>query len=523
MSGLPESLAHLPPEQQRALLAELLRRKAAAATSHPLSRGQRDLWLWYQISAQTSRTEFNVIFAWAIRSPLDVEALRRAFQTVVDRHAILRTVFGEQDGQPVQRVERQQPVHFNVTDATGWSAEQLRAELDERAHQRFELEKGPLLRADLFVGRAEPVLLLAIHHIAIDMWSLSILLDEVGQSYSAYRQGKAPVLPPLERQYPDFVRWHDQLLASTEGQRLRDYWQNALRSAQPVAQLPTDRPRPAVPVFSGACHAFTLEAELTERLKDLARQSRTTLYAVLMAAFQVLLFRYTRQEDLTVLTLTVGRQGADWAGVLGYFINPVALRTDLSDNPPFFTLLEQVHQRLMAALDHQLCPFSLVLESLSEPAPGEPRLTDIFFVFQKSHRFGMERVAPGREAASAIGVPAAGESGAQLVLGSGDLVLESFPLAWRANQRFVLQLMMVEAGGALSGVFQYAAELFDPATVARMATHLTVLLEGIVAAPQTPIAQLPLLSAAEQQPAPKRLTPDLRSRLQQALRKKESP
>ncbi|WP_218081860.1 condensation domain-containing protein [Anthocerotibacter panamensis] len=511
----------LPPDQQRALLAQLLRQKAAAP-SFALSPGQQDLWLWHKIAAQTRRIEFNVLFAWTIRSTWEAALLQQAFQTLVDRHATFRTTYGEANNQPFQRVHRQQKVHFVVTDAQSWPADQLQQAVGDLAHQPFDLEQGPLLRVQLFTrGTTDPVLLLALHHLAIDMWSLSILLDELGIVYTTLKHGIAPSLPPLARQFTDFVGWQTDLLHSPAGQRLEEYWREQMTGAIPVA-LPTDRPRPQQPAFGGACHGFVLEEALTQGLKDLARRLRTTLYAVLLAAFEVLLYRYSRQEDLSVITMTVGRKGADWSGVIGYFTNAVPLRVNLRGNPPFTTLLEQVHQRLMAALEHQLYPALSELAHLRPKAQtGQPQLTDIFFVFQKSHRFGMERVSSDREAASPIGVPAAGDTGAQVTL--GELVLESFPLAWRADHRYILELMMVEAGGSISGVFQYATELFDPQTVERMAQHLTVLLRGVLDQPDTPIAHLPLMTAAEQPKPPRKLPAQLRNRLEKALHDKENP
>jgi natural product biosynthesis luciferase-like monooxygenase protein len=451
---------------------------------HPLSAGQKALWFLHQLAPES--TSYNIVGAARIRTDLDVAALRRSFQTLVERHACLRTTFTTQNGEPFQRLHHQMELSLYQEDASAWSDSLLDEQLAGQAHKPFDLEKGPLVRVVVFTRSAqEHLVLLAVHHIVSDFWSLAVLLDELGDLYPAERRGTKQVLEPLPFNYIDFVRWQSEMLASREGERLWSYWKNQLAGDLPVLNLPTDRPRLPVQTYRGASHPFKLEAQLTEDLKQLSRLHRATLFMTLLAGFQTLLYRYTNQEDLLVGSLTAGRGSAGWAGLVGYFVNPVVLRADLSGLPAFTVFLDRVRQTVLAAFDHQHCPFPLLVERLQpERDAARSPIFQALFILQKAHLLDADGLAS----------LAVGESGARVML--GDLPLESMKVKQQAAQ-FDLTLVMAEVNGCLSGSIQYNTDLFDATTMVRMAGHFQTLLKGIVEEPDHPISTLPWLTAAE--------------------------
>jgi amino acid adenylation domain-containing protein len=460
--------------------------ETTADEEHSLSHGQQALWFLYRLAPESAA--FNLSGAARIRAGLDVPALRQAFQSVVDRHPALRTTFDTVQGKPAQRAHPRMDVAFAEIDATGWSEGALEERLAAESQRPFDLTTGPLLRVSLFSrARREYVVLLALHHIVADFWSLAALTHDLGQFYHASTAGTPPALPPLALAYTDYVRWQTGLLAGPEGERLWSYWQRQLDGDLPVLNLPTDRPPPPIQSFQGDTHSFRLSTELTAALNALSREHSTTLYMTLLAAFQTLLYRYTEQKDILVGSPTAGRARPEFAGLVGYFVNPIALRTDFSGDPPFTALLHQVRQTVLAAFEHQDYPFALLVERLQPTRDASrPPLFQTMFALQKSHLSGEQGLTSF----------ALGEAGARMRLGA--LELESVIVPQRASQ-FDLSLMMAESGDQLAGSLQYSTDLFDAATVARLSGHFVTLLESIVAQPEQSVAALPMLSAGERE------------------------
>src|ERR1035437_6188890 len=272
MSQISQRTADLSPREKRTLLAQLLRKKVSASQPfYPLSDNQQGIWFLSQFAPESSI--YNVSFAARIRSDLDIPVFRRAFQALVDRHPSLRTTTAVHSGKPVQQIHEYQPVHFEETDASIWSEDELQTRMVEETQRRFDLERGPVMRVSLFTRSAsEHILLLVIHHIVVDFWSLAVILNELGVLYLAEKAGRPAALPPLDLQYTTFVRWPAEMLASPAGERLWDYWKKQLADPLPVLNLPTDRPRPPMQMFRGAQHAFTLNDELARRLRALAER-----------------------------------------------------------------------------------------------------------------------------------------------------------------------------------------------------------------------------------------------------------
>ena len=455
-----------------------------AKTEYSLSYGQRALYFLHQLAPESPA--YNIVGVVRIRSELDVPALQRAFQTLVERHPSLRTTFDAPHGQPVGRVHEQIEVYFHEEDVSTWSESSLSQRLVEEAHCPFNLEQDSLLRVSLFTRSArEHTLLLTVHHIVTDFWSLAVLVDELGMLYQASKNGTQASLTPPALQYADYVCWQTEMLASPEGEKLWAYWREKLAGELPILNLPTDRPRPPVQTYRGASHPFKLSAELTDRIKTLSCARGTTLYMTLLATFQVLLYRYSGQEDILVGSPTTGRSRAALAGLVGYLVNPVVLRANLAGNPTFEEFLSQVRQTVLDAFEHQDYPFALLVDRLVPVRdPSRSPLFQVMFVLQKAH-------LPERESLAAF---ALGETGARMKL--GELELESFALEQRVAQ-FDLTLTIAEVDGVLSASWQYNTDLFDAATIARMAEHFQTLLFGAIPNPQQPISTLPLLTDAE--------------------------
>jgi amino acid adenylation domain-containing protein len=487
MSQTSQRTADLSPDEKRTLLAQLLRKKVSGSKSfYPLSDNQQGIWFLSQFAPESSI--YNVNFAARIRSDVDIPAFRRAFQALVDRHPSLRTTIAVHSGKPVQQIHEHQPVHFEETDASTWSGDELQTRLVEETQRPFDLERGPVMRVSLFTRSAqEHILLLVIHHIVVDFWSLAVILNELGVLYAAEKAGRPAALTPLDLQYTDFVRWQAEMLASPAGERLWDYWKKQLAGPLPMLSLPTDRSRPTIQMFRGAQHAFTLNDELARRLRALAKAEGATLYMVLLAAFELMLYYHTGQEDILVASPMAGRSRAEFEGMVGFFANPVVLRANLSGNPTFRAFLGQVRQTVLAALEHQDYPTLRLVQRLRPPRDlSRPPLCQTMFVLDKPHRV-TEQAVPAFTR---------GETGLRMDLGG--IVMESIPLERRAAT-LDLVMLIIEATGSLSTSIRFNTDLFDAATIARMAGHFHALLESVIRDPAAAIGDLEILTDAERQ------------------------
>ena len=276
----------LSPAEKRLWLGQLLREKAKQGLVFPLSHGQRGLWILNQMDASSAAC--NIHFPSRIRSPLNIPALARSLQSLVDRHPSLRTTFESRAGLLVQRVHETMAVTFDRIDATSWSEKQLRQHLDVEVHRPFDLEQGPLLRTHLFT-RAENdhILLTTAHHIVLDFWSVIVLLQEIRDTYPAECDGRNPPPAPKSSDYADFVRWQADLLAGPGGQRLRSFWKQHLEGVPHVLELPTDRSRPPSFTYRAGGVPCSISADLTRQLAALAVEQKATLYTVLLSTLQV--------------------------------------------------------------------------------------------------------------------------------------------------------------------------------------------------------------------------------------------
>ncbi|HSF41157.1 MAG TPA: condensation domain-containing protein, partial [Thermoanaerobaculia bacterium] len=422
----------------------------------PLSFAQQRLWFLDRMAPGASLYHMPALLR--LTGPLDVAALAAAFSGVVRRHEALRTTFPVRGGEPRQEIHPPRPVPLPVVDLSGVPEEETwRLGLAE-ARRPFDLAAGPLLRALLLrLGPEEHVLAVTMHHIVSDGESAGILVRELAALY-----GGAP-LPGLPVQYADFAVWQRRWLEGPVLESQLAWWKERLAGAPPVLPLPTDRPRPAVRTGRGGRHAFAVPPDLGAALRDLAAREGTTLFVLLLAVWQALLGRLTRQEDLLVGTPVAGRRQAETENLIGFFVNTLALRADLSGDPSFQELLRRVHGSTLAALEHQDLPFERLVEELN---PGRSLahtpLFQVAFTFQ--HASPVPRELQG---------------------------LRLRPLPLEPEAKFDLELTLTETDEGLAGTLDYAADLFDPSTAASFAGLYGDFLREIAAELRLPEAGIP--------------------------------
>jgi amino acid adenylation domain-containing protein len=465
------------------LLASLLRdRTNQASYTDQLSHGQKALWLLHRRFPEGAA--YNTAFAVWVRSNVDVSALRAALQTLLDRHVALRTTIVSDQGKLVTRIAAHQELCFTQPDVRGWSLAAIERQVSEDYRRPFDLERGPMLRVGLYTRQDdEHVLLLTLHHIICDAWSMWLLMHELSVLYPACLAGVAAELEPVRVQYPDYVAWQNRLLAGPEGERLWQYWRDRLGGELPVLALATDKVRPATQGSRGASHFFRIDPALRLDLLEVGKAEGATLFMTLLAAFQVLLHRYTGQTDIIVGSPAVGRNNPDVATCFGYFANPLPLRADLSGDPTFRSLLSQVRHTVLDALAHQDMPFSLLIERLQPKRdPSRSPVIEAMFVLQRP---------PHSE-------PFLGQlcgEGAGVVRWGG-LDVEPFPLPQMEGQ-FDLTWEAVEGPHGLSCALKYNPDLFEADTIRRMEGHLKTILSSVIEHPEQRVGRLSLLTAFE--------------------------
>ncbi|MGY2180315.1 non-ribosomal peptide synthetase [Pseudomonas agarici] len=439
----------------------------------PQSLAQNRLWLLWQLDPHSSA--YTIPGALRLRGELDQAALRRSFQQLIDRHESLRTRFYERDGQALQRVDADAAFELRLIDLGDLPADQretrARQIRENEAHTPFDLEKGPLLRVTLMrLDDQEHQLLVTMHHIIADGWSLNILLDEFSRLYAAASQGQVAELTPLPLQYADYGSWQRQWLAEGESQRQLAYWQVQLGAGQALLNLATDHPRSAYKRRSAARLSLRLDAPLSEALRQTARAYEATPFMLLLATFQSLLHRYSGQRDIRIGVPSANRPRLETQGLIGFFINTLVLRVELDPCQPFADLLAQTRQATLEAQANQDLPFEQLLEAF--PEAREQGLFQVMFNHQQRDLDALRRL-PG-------------------------LLAEELP--WHSREaKFDLQLHSEEdRHGRLSLAFDYADELFEEATIARLAEHFVSLLQQVTNRPQQAVGELSLLTASEQ-------------------------
>ena len=460
-----------------------LQRIARTDTSvFPLSFAQQRLWFLDQL--QPGSAYYNIPGAFSIKGSLDVVALEQSINALIQRHEALRTTFAMANEQPVQVIVPVLHVPLPVTelssigDASVQATEVARLVRAE-ARRSFDLQRGPLLRATLLrLQPATHVLLLTLHHIVADGWSANIFFHELHVAYTAHVTGHPPVLPELPIQYADYALWQREWLQGAIVEEQLAYWRTQLLGIPPVLNLPTDHPRPAMQTFQGAMSSFALSPSLTARLKALSQQESVTLFMTMLAAFQVLLARYSGQDDIAVGTPIAGRTRVQTEQLIGFFVNTLVLRTDLSGNPAFKEVLARVREISLEAYMHQDLPFERLVEEVQpQRSLSHSPLFQVLFMLQTVAT--MAPVTPDRSEPPNLSLEPLG-------IGSG-------------TAKFDLSFDLLETPEGIEGVMEYNTDLFEATTIKRMLSHYAIILESIVADAEQPIAFLPLLTTSERQ------------------------
>ncbi|RAP57228.1 non-ribosomal peptide synthetase [Oleiagrimonas sp. MCCC 1A03011] len=444
-------------------------RKVVREARIPLSFAQRGLWFLAQMDGASAA--YNIPFELSLRGPLDTRALRRALDRILERHEALRTTFTLLNGEPVQRVEPAEAHGFPLIECEANTPDDVARLAQEEEAASFDLERGPLIRGRL-VHEAEELytLLVTVHHLVSDGWSMGVFADELSALYGAYAKEIADPLPPLPVQYADYAIWQETHLAGRMLEAQSAYWKAKLAGAPELLTLPTDHPRPAEQRYEGGTLPFTLDPSLTEALQDLSTRHGTTLFMTLLAAWAILLSRFSGQEDIVVGTPTANRGRTEIEGLIGYFVNTLALRLDLSYEPSVAEFLRQVKACALEAQGHQDIPFEQIVEQVNPTRSlAYNPIFQVMFVWGDA--------------------------------GTGDLAFPGLQAQVRRQadyriSKFDLTLSVKPSASGLDAELEYATALFEPETIARIADSYRTLLEGLVADDQRSVSRLPLLSGA---------------------------
>ncbi|HEX6718720.1 MAG TPA: condensation domain-containing protein [Pyrinomonadaceae bacterium] len=446
------------------------------SSAFPLSRAQRRLWFLNQL--EPGSTFYNITSAARLKGRLNFEAMVQSFDKIVQRHHILRTTFSNQQGEPMQSVQQELGVRIPLLDLSELPVSEREHEAmlfaTQEAQRPFDLSHGPLLRVcALRMAEDEHIFLLVMHHIISDAWSVTVLLRELAILYTSYANGVAPSLPALPMQYGDYAVWQREWLKRGTLAEQLSYWQRQLAGAPPLLTLRPGQTRPAVQSYQGAHQKFLIAAEVEEGLKNLSRQEGVTLFMILLAGFQTLLHFYSGEDDIVVGTDVANRSRAEVEGLIGFFVNQLVLRTDLSGGPTWRELLGRVREVALGAYAHQDVPFDKLVEVLN-PARN----------LSYAPLFQVKLVLRNKQSEERR---------------IGNLEWEMVEVETGTAQ-FDLVISMMSTAAGLTGTVEYNTGLFDAAWINRMLGHYQLLLSEVVAQPEIRLSHLQeLLATADKQ------------------------
>ena len=451
----------------------------------PLSEGQKALWFLHRLAPESSA--YNLVFSGKFRPLLDIEAMKTAFALLFERHPLIDVTFTMKDGEPMQVVQKGRTIDFREHDCTAMDVEQLKATISEHADRPFNLERGPVIRLELFRTADEAhVALLSMHHMISDAWSVAVIIQDLIEYYFSTKAGRTPQVESLDASYADFVNWEKAHLESDAGERMFDFWKEHLAGAPTAIDLPTDRPRPAVQTFNGATYGFQLDEELTESVDQLAKANSVTLFTTLLSGYDVLMHRYCDQDDIVVGVPLAGRNQPELQSTVGYYINPVPMRSTVEENPSISEYLEANSERVNGALENQQYPLARMVDRLNVVRdPGRSPLFQVSFTMEK---------VPGIDD-EGIAVFLIGQGGHTFNV--GDLTMETIDLTTRQAQ-FEITLTLEEAGGQLFGCWQYNRDLFDEETIKELCGLYEQVLREMTENPDQKVSELNLLPSGDE-------------------------
>lgn len=482
---LTNEIEKLDLNEKKALLGELLNRSLKGSDQEfPLSYGQEALWYLFKLSPQSPA--YNEVYAWKITGNLKVNALKRSFNLLISRHDSLRTNFKIVEGKPVQVIRDVIDLPFEEKSISHLKTNQIKNFLIKEAEVPFNLEKDSLVRMHLFSRNSkEYFFLLNIHHIAIDLWSIGMLMEELTSLYAAEAMGNKISLSPLRWNYKDFITWQRNYIKSERGEKDWEYWRDKLKGISPVLNIHTDFPRPPAQTFEGLSHNFTFGKGVSLKIREFSKKTGFTPFMVVLAALQTLFYRYTGDEDIIIGCPSLGRTTEQFKKIIGYFINPLPLRGVVNRETTFRSLLEQGKNNLLGALEHQDFPFPLMVKRLD--IHRDANRSPLFQVmlnwekptFQKSNHKSLLTLF---------------ESGFQINL--GEIVIETISLE-KSTAMFDLTFSIAENEEVFNGSIEYNRNLFKNDTICRMENHLKNLLVDGMKYPQKKVFHLELLDKQE--------------------------
>ena len=484
LADLAQSLEASLKDSSSKILAPIPKIPRDTTTALPLSFAQQRLWFLTQLEGAASNT-YHIASKLRLQGRLDLVAWRRSLDRLVSRHEALRTRFVCSEGEPhIELLAPDSGFHLLEHDLRyhATAQERLQELSDQEAHTAFDLERGPLIRGRLIrLADQDYYFLLTQHHIISDGWSLGILIDELSTLYRAFLDGEPDPLPSLSIQYVDYAQWQRVSLSGKNLEAQVNFWRSTLSDAPALLELPTDRPRPERQSFAGTSLLFEIDAELTAQLNRLSQRHQTTLFMTLLTAWAAVLGRLSGQEDLVIGIPTANRERAEVQGLIGLFVNTLALRIDLSNQPTLAQLLERVRRTAIAAQEHQELPFEQVVEIVRPPRRmNHSPLFQVMFSW-----LNIDGHAPE--------------------LPDLDIRPVTSPVD---SVKFDIELSLSEVAGQIKGGFIYSTALFDSATIDRHRSYFLSFLRAIVVDAEQPVAQVQLLSPAERELLLTGLEPD---------------
>jgi amino acid adenylation domain-containing protein/non-ribosomal peptide synthase protein (TIGR01720 family) len=467
------ALKSISTEEKRKLLAQLLARKAAQPQVHPASFGQARLWFMEQLAGETGKATYNIVIALGLEGSLNQTVLLASLNEIIRRHAVLRTTFqSDPAGNPSAVIAPSLKLALPSIDLTATDEDALQSYLTAQIDRPFDLTAGPLVRAELLRRSAnEHILLWVVHHSIFDGFSIAVWNRELSALYTAFLHNRPSPLPELALQYHHFARWQREQMSGEELRQQLEYWKRQLAGAPPLLTLPTDFPRPEVQTTNGSTYRHLFSAELSQALKRLSQSAGVTLFTTLQSVFTILLARYSGQHDIVIGTAVTSRSRPQFEPLIGFLVNTLALRTDLSDNPSFTELLKRVQDTTRAAIINQDIPFERLVSALSPQ-----RNTSHAPIAQVSISWTQSLMDPGA--------------------GFGNLIAKPYPVNSTTAQRD-LSLLLTEMEGTIASLWEYNTDLFAPSTLERMVANFEVLLQSVVQNPERPVLELPMLTEAE--------------------------
>ncbi|MEC0802674.1 condensation domain-containing protein, partial [Bacillus atrophaeus] len=450
---------------------------------HPLSYNQKTMWYLQELSPNNSA--YNISFALTFKSSININRFKDSIQRLLERHPILRTIYHQREERPVQKILKDYNFRVETLKCANWSERQLKEEVNRIAQLPFNVKKDIPIRVFLLEkNNKETVALFTFHHIAVDLWSITLIMNELEELYLTDFNEKSSGQTSNLYNYIDYVYWQKEMLENSNEEKLISYWEKKLDGDLPVLELPTDYLRPNIQTYKGKKISFEINLNVTEKLKKLAKFNGTTLNNILMAAYKVWLHKYTGQDDLLVGIPSAGRGLQQLNNVVGYFVNPLVVRTDFSGNPTFVEVLNRVKRNMLDAITHQDYPFPLLVEKLKVRRDNSRHpIFQTMFVMQALHK--------KRELSD-------------FILGKNkqqenylNISVESFPVETNASQ-LDLTLKMVETPKGLRALFEYNTDLFKQSTIEKMSKHLINILENISIKPDEKIGNYSLLTQEEE-------------------------